>query len=619
MSATSKVTDEKINSFEFRNERSLDSTSIKAQSSTIVDPMDSTCILKAPTSNLKMSSIVKAGLLFLATIGGCYLAKTTNVFSYFRRKVKNLNSKNINKVNDLNVRRNSGIVEKTNGLLVNQVIQTYTSKDRSVEFEEIKVSELENLSEVKNRNAMEQKSINVKNPIPNKNVIVKKPFNLTIDSSIIFNSSSLVFLETPNIPTWLTSYYNPKLIGSYKESIAQELALFGNYVYVAGEEIEEFSGFQIVDVSDPSNPTFKGSYRYNDTLNMPSEVALLGNYAFVTDEYGCGLKIIDISNESNPTLKGSYDIDDAEGISLSDNYAYLAAGWDGLQIIDIRDPSNPTLKTSYNMSYARKVALSGNYAHVADGGSLLIIDISDPLKPTFKGSYDTPGDFYGITISGNYVHMVDWFSGLQIIDISNLTNPTFKGSYDTPGNACGIAISGNYAYVMDLYSGLQIIDISDLTNPIFKGSYNAAGVDTDCGIIVSGNYVYMANSNSGLQIIVPNLELTLSGIPNSIGTYRVNIKACNEEKECATDSFDIIVTNPTITLVIICSIAASAICVGGICCLLIGGVGIITLKRYRNRNKNLKSAIPINDSQVVTKNNYLTMSDSKNPEFLPII
>jgi hypothetical protein len=87
---------------------------------------------------------------------------------------------------------------------------------------------------------------------------------------------------------------------------------------------------------------------------------------------------------------------------------------------------------------------------------LHIIDISDPSNPTLKGLYDTPGDAYGVAVSGNYAYVADRYSGLQIIDISNPSNPTFKGSYDTPEGARGVALSGNYAYVTACNYGLQM-------------------------------------------------------------------------------------------------------------------------------------------------------------------
>ena len=56
---------------------------------------------------------------------------------------------------------------------------------------------------------------------------------------------------------------------------------------------------------------------------MPIDVAVVGNYAYVADDYG-GLKIIDISSKTNPTLVGSIATSDAFGVAVVGNYAYVA-------------------------------------------------------------------------------------------------------------------------------------------------------------------------------------------------------------------------------------------------------------------------------------------------------
>jgi hypothetical protein len=410
----------------------------------------------------------------------------------------------------------------------------------------MEVEEFESLSEVKDESAVERRSIEgrrsitVQNSLPDLNISIGIPFELTIDGNSVFTSNSSIFLDATNIPTWLiSSNLNPTLVGSYNTpGYAEKVVISGNYAYIADAD----SGLQIIDITNPSNPTFKGSY---NTPCPAFEVVLSGNYAYVASggwPTGCSLQIIDITNPSNPIFKGAYNIPGSMyGVAVSGNYAYVVNSGLGLQIIDIRDPANPTFTGSYNVFYGRGVALSGNYAYVADDNAgLQIIDITDPSNPTFKGSYDTYRAF-GIAVSGNYAYVADWSSGLQIIDIANLTNPTFEGSYDTPGEARGVALSGNYAYVADDDAGLQIIDITDPANPTLKGSYNCSPA---LGVTFFGNYAYVANDWRGLKIIASNFDkLILSGTPSFEGTYSINIKACNEISECITDSFNIYVRN----------------------------------------------------------------------------
>jgi hypothetical protein len=505
----------------------------------------------------------------------------------------------------LSVRTNLETAQVSNPS-VNLIVQTYKDGDKTVAFEEIKVEEFKNLRKVEEENeglrrTFSRRSISIQNPIPDQNATVGELFKLTIEGSNVFSSTSSLSLEAKNISTWLTSYCNPVFEGSYDKlgSSSFRIAVSGNYTYVA----MGLQGLQIIDISNPSNPTFKGSY---DTPDYAREVAVSGNYAYVADN--SALQIIDIADPSNPIFKGSYNTPGrSEGVALSGNYAYVAAYSAGLQIIDITDPSNPTLKGSYydTPAPAFEVALFGNYAYVTNyayltsyDSNLEIIDINDPSNPTFKGSYNTPDWANGVAFSGNSAYAAAGDSGLQIIDISNTSNPIFKDSYDTPGYAYGVAVSSNYAYVAA--GRLHIIDISDPSNPTFKGSYDTPGMAQE--VALSGNYAYVADVGfrrdiSSLQIIALNPDkLTLSGTPSSIGTYGVDIKACNEIMECVTDSFDIIVkehlsTDLSTTLVIIGStVGACIVCIVSFCFPLIIGGGVVVLKRYRNKDESTASA-----------------------------
>ncbi|WP_287739435.1 cadherin domain-containing protein [Microcystis sp. M179S2] len=271
----------------------------------------------------------------------------------------------------------------------------------------------------------------------------------------------------------------------------------------------------INDDINPPTPTFISKY---DTPGWAFGVEVVGNYAYLAD-YDSGLQIIDISNPSNPIFKGNYDTDGAWDVEVVGNYAYIADGSSGLQIINISNPTNPTFIGNYdNFSAVVDVQVVGNYAYLANGNSLLqIIDISNPTNPILKGSYDDSSGFAdGVQVVGNYAYIADYFSGLQIIDISNPTNPILKGNYYSSGNARDVEVVGNYAYLADYDSGLQIIDISNPTNPILKGNYYSSGEATDVQVV--GNYAYLAAGGGGLQII----DISNPTNPTIKGNYQNN-------------------------------------------------------------------------------------------------
>ena len=214
----------------------------------------------------------------------------------------------------------------------------------------------------------------------------------------------------------------------------------------------------ILNVSNPSHPVLVGQSPVLPTF--VESVRVVGDFAYVTKGYG-GLQIIDVSNPANPTLRGAYDTPgSARGISVVGSLAYVADG-SSLQVIDVSNPANPTLRGAYNTpGNAYGVSVVGSLAYVADGyySGLQIIDVSNPANPTWRGAYDTPGPAYNVSVVGGLAYVADGYnSGLQIIDVSNPANPTWRGAYDTSGHAYGVSVVGRLIYVADWEDGLLIL------------------------------------------------------------------------------------------------------------------------------------------------------------------
>ena len=83
-----------------------------------------------------------------------------------------------------------------------------------------------------------------------------------------------------------------------------------------------------------------------DTPDAARDVAVAGDHAFVADR-SSGLQVIDITDPTNPTLAGSYDTPgSAHAVAVAGDHAFVADGASGLQVIDITDPINPILTGS---------------------------------------------------------------------------------------------------------------------------------------------------------------------------------------------------------------------------------------------------------------------------------
>jgi hypothetical protein len=221
----------------------------------------------------------------------------------------------------------------------------------------------------------------------------------------------------------------------------------------------------IFDVSDPTCPLEIG------VCNTPGAaigITISGNYAYIAAEYG-GLRIIDISAPTHPFEVGYFDsTGEAYDVEILGNYAYLAYGTGGLIILNIALPSHPMLIGYCHIpEYAYSVAISGNYAYMACGPTgLQIVDITNIQNPSIVGSFDTPGTAREVVVEGNYAYVADyWVGGLRVINVANPSAPFEVGHYDTPGYAWDVKVDGDYAYVADCYY-FEILDYSEAMGTI---------------------------------------------------------------------------------------------------------------------------------------------------------
>ena len=304
---------------------------------------------------------------------------------------------------------------------------------------------------------------------------------------------------------------NPTILGSYASTLysnAEGIAVSGDYAFVANQG----RGFLVIDISNPTNPTLIDLY---NTPGRARDVAVAGDYAIIADE-SIFISIVDISDPTNITYISNNPVmpDDAYGVAVAGDHAFVACSWGGLQIIDLSDLENPILLGNCSsLGDAVDVTVSGDLAFVTDWVSgFYIVDISDPTNPAVLGFYDTPNIAWEVAVSGDYAFVAGQLDGLLMIDISDPTDPVLFGTCDTPGFAYGVAVSGDHAFVADFGHGLQIIDIADPVPPTRVGRYNTPGYAYD--VTVSGDCAFVADGLSGLQIIDISDPTSLSLLGN---------------------------------------------------------------------------------------------------------
>ena len=362
---------------------------------------------------------------------------------------------------------------------------------------------------------------------------------------------------------YLTTVLNPAPAGNladYANSLldgAGDVEIFetGGRIYAAVASGSDSSGgIQIVDVTDPTRPGAAGYLNDTGSLLLTNPALDIfrtggGVYAAAASFQDKGIQIVDITNPANPSAAGS--LSDANGSLLLSGargvdtieiggsmYAAVTSFFEnGLQLVDITNPANPMeagqLRDDSTMEHARGVAAfessGGAYAAVASGsGGLQIVDITNPDSPAAAGYLDiaslpfsnanevavleTDAGIYAILTFGDD-------GGIQLVNITDPASPAAVGSLSDGGSLLlgGLgridtfeAHGSTYAAVASIAEdGIQIVDVTNPDRPTAAGSIRDAysllldgsrGVDA----FMIGQNIYAAvasSSDNGIQTI----------------------------------------------------------------------------------------------------------------------
>ncbi|KKP37754.1 MAG: LVIVD repeat protein [Candidatus Peregrinibacteria bacterium GW2011_GWA2_33_10] len=333
------------------------------------------------------------------------------------------------------------------------------------------------------------------------------------------NSVEIINSETPpenNGAITLSVIFSPSgFTSSVKlEAAANDVEVQSNYAFIAVDS--NTKGFQVVDISDPQNPSLVKS------LNIQTRGACIDikdNYAFIgTKQASKSLVIVNIADPLNPQIIKTINLGATiNDISIKDNFAYLAVEnmLRGMIIMDISDPLNPQKRgEALTLGSVNSIAVRDNYAYLANEHmltGLMTYDISDPDNPESIDVDFIYGKGKGITLSDNKAYMAvdNNTNGLAVISLNELANPQYIRSIDIEAAGFRVDVFGDFIFVSTdkNNAGIAILDKSeDDLNPDFLFAQDIQGKGR--GFIAAGEYIYMAttNSNRGFVIIGPPVE-----------------------------------------------------------------------------------------------------------------
>lgn len=310
-------------------------------------------------------------------------------------------------------------------------------------------------------------------------------------------------------------------------SIWRDMFVIGNHCYVS---TEGGGGIQIVDISDPTNPTLVNTY----TATVSSAHNVFGdparNLVFVVGSAeAAGLQVLDATDPVNLVEIGSWTNQYVHDMTIEGNLAYVSLiNFGRFRLLDLTDPANPSnFGTPFFDNSDHACWPLGDGVHVAlaqesIGGHIKIVDISDPNAITLvdESNPAPSASMHNVHIEGTRMYCSWYARGTRVYDVSVPSAISEIGYFDTypPTNGGGVG-PGNWGVYPHLPSGT--IAANDGTYGLFLLRYDPnvstldgavsssaggllAGADVVFGsqsILTDGTGAYRFSSDPGPQSI----------------------------------------------------------------------------------------------------------------------
>jgi choice-of-anchor B domain-containing protein len=260
---------------------------------------------------------------------------------------------------------------------------------------------------------------------------------------------------------------------------------FGGYLYAVCDESQS-STLQVIDISDLPNST-NVVYDSNEFLGRSHNIFIDSAAARI---YACGVRrpgmsgfinvqIIDISDPANPSVLNEYNgIPYAHDIYVENNIAYANCGNNGFFTVDFTDATSPIIlgsMTTYEQqgyNHSGWMDRDGKHYYMADetwNTDLKVVDVSNfddmSVITTFSAEQTLTTIPHNLIVRCDLLYVSYYYEGVQIFDISDPANPVRTHFYDTSTRPNINSYEGAWGVYPFLPSGNILV--SDMQNGLF--------------------------------------------------------------------------------------------------------------------------------------------------------
>lgn len=360
-----------------------------------------------------------------------------------------------------------------------------------------------------------------------------------------YDATGFIEVTDPNNPVFLG-----RLPTHTSSSSWRDLKTYNDHAFIVSEAgnhgVQVFDLTQLLTVSSPT--TFSNTAHYNG-IGSAHNIVINESTGFAYavgsrggSQSGCngGLHMIDINNPTSPTFAGCYSSDgythDAQCVTYNGpDAAYVGReicfcyNEDTQTIVDVTNKSNPVeiSRTGYSgSSYTHQGWLTEDHRYTLLNDELdepnrghrtrtYVMDNQDLDSPMYKGYHESgiSAIDHNLYIKGNFVYEANYRGGLRILEMTDLANATMTevGYFDVYPSSNSANFNGAWSSYPYFPSGTVIV--SGIEQGLFVLDPSAAVGSSTCtpNVVVDLNTDTKASETSWVITNTGNASVVASG------------------------------------------------------------------------------------------------------------
>jgi len=212
-----------------------------------------------------------------------------------------------------------------------------------------------------------------------------------------------------------------------------------------------------------------------------------------------GLYVVNVSNPTNPTYVASYPYVYALDLSYKEDYIAVTNS-NGFVMYYANTSSSLSEVSSYNFFISQqpqKILLTYFWAYVFTQNTIEIFDVTNPNQIIWERTLNLTGSFVDFTLIGNYITVVT-SNSLQMFDISSPLNASLAKDYGLSKYPQIVRYHSGKLYISFTDRNLYVYEAASINNvyELSRKSFSRKVMDIE----FDGFYIYLSNEEDGIKI-----------------------------------------------------------------------------------------------------------------------